>query len=456
MLDKSGKAFFMGVGGSGMSSLAHLLLDYGWEVWGQDKAQSEILNSLVSRGLKTCSNSREILGMDFQFAVYSSAINKSENSFYQFFANSGLPLWHRSELMHKLFSMKKSIAVAGSHGKTSTTAMIASILWKAGLDPAVMVGGEFSLLDGKGGYFGKGEWGVYESDESDGTFLNHSAEIQIVTNIDNDHLDFYKTEENLLSAFLKFLELGSSSKRILCLDDIGVAKVTNRLKDKSSIWAYSSVPYPEISNLALFSISGRMMNFSFQGKTYSFQSPFAGRHYLLNSLGAILSAHAAGVSMETCLEAIQSYRGVKRRLEFLGEVSGVKIYDDYGHHPREIRAVLDSLEQMKEGHSRIIVLFQPHRYTRTRDHYKEFAEVLLYSDICLLLPIYSAGEKPIDGIRTELIYENMGSHKEVEILSGEIETDIRVIKSLIRKGDLLLTIGAGNVRAWGEALSKSF
>jgi len=454
MLNPNSKAFFIGVGGSGMSALAHILIDYGAEVWGQDKAESESLNLLVKRGLKLSRDIKELERYNFDFVVYSSAINKVSNEYYRYFSSLNTCLVHRSELMHKIFSLKKSISVAGSHGKTSTTAMIGNILWEAKLDPTIMVGGEVNFLGGKGGYFGKGEWGVYESDESDGTFLNYGAEIQVVTNIDNDHLDFYKTEENLIQSFQNFLELNPKSKKILCLEDENLIYIANRLQDKSLILGYSSRPLSNISNLALFSIQENQMNFTFEGKKYSFQSPFCGSHYLLNSLAAILAAYCVGIPVEKSIEVIHNYKGVKRRLELLGEKNGIKVYDDYGHHPREIQAVLESLTLLKKNGSRTIIIFQPHRYTRTRDHYKEFSQVLLDSNICYLLPIYSAGESPISGISSELIYENMKSHPRVSLLSGNLQKDVLTIAENLLENDLVITIGAGNVRRWGEELLK--
>jgi UDP-N-acetylmuramate--alanine ligase len=456
MLKNKGRAFFIGVGGSGMSSLAHILLDYGWEVYGQDKNFSPALSLLESRGLKVIEKPDFLEQETFDFAIYSSAINKTQNPYYLFFSYKRIPLIHRSELMHQLFSLKKSIAVAGSHGKTTTTAMIATILLKAGYEPAIMVGGEFSDLDGKGGYFGKGDWGVYESDESDGTFLSHKADIQVITNIDNDHLDFYKTEDNLFSAFQKFLELKSDSKRIVSLDDIGVKKLLNKINETEHFISFSEDPHSKIKNHIQFKILGRTLFFQYNQKEYQFKSPFAGRHYLLNSLSAILAANQTGVEIDKCIEYIQTYRGVGRRLEYLGERDGIKVYDDYGHHPTELEAVLNSLKEMKEfPHTRIVVLFQPHRYTRTRDHYLEFARVLSQADLCYILPIYSAGEDPIIGIDSNLIISSMKDLNDFQLLSGEPAKDIALILPRLQKGDLLLTIGAGNVRDWGQFFIES-
>lgn len=450
------KFFFIGVGGSGMSSLAHILLDIGAEVWGTDQKESQIVLRLKDRGLIFETKLENLKNVSFDYVVYSSAVNKEENIYYKSFSSSRVVLLHRSELMHKIFSLKKSISVAGSHGKTTTTAMIASILLESGLDPAIMVGGDMPTLGDKGGYFGKGEWGVYESDESDGTFLNHKADIQVLTNIDNDHLDYYKTLNSLYESFEKFLSGNPNSKKVVLLDDPGVKKVIERIKDLKNFYCITSDSSLREKSFIHYFVENGKLFFTIENKSFQLQTPFAGRHYLTNALCASLACLGVGISIEKSLSILQNYKGVRRRLEYLGNYKTIKVYDDYGHHPTEIQAVISSLLSMKTHSSqRVFIIFQPHRYTRTKEHFREFARVLSEADFCTLLPIYSAGEKPIEGVSSSLIFENMKDKSKVQILSGNKEKDILEIKSLLKENDLVVCLGAGNVREWGEILIQS-
>ncbi|MCX7999757.1 MAG: Mur ligase family protein, partial [Leptospiraceae bacterium] len=346
--------------------------------------------------------------------------------------------------------------VAGSHGKTTTTAMIASILFYSGFDPAIMVGGDMVALGDKGGYFGKGEWGVYESDESDGTFLNHASEIQVLTNIDNDHLDYYKTIENLHDSFYKFLNLSATSKRIVFLDDDGIQSVVKKFPHLENFFCITSNPENKGKNYIQYFIENGKLFFTKDSQKFELVTPYQGKHYLTNALCATLACLEVGIPISKSLEILRTYKGVRRRLEYLGAWKNVKVYDDYGHHPTEIEAVLSSLNSMKTKTSqKVLVLFQPHRYTRTKEHYLDFAKVLSKSDFCCLLPIYSAGELPIEGVSSELIYKYLTNKEKSFLLSGEKEKDIPKLQSLLNQDDLLVCLGAGNVREWGELLIQS-
>lgn len=442
--------FFIGVGGSGMSSLAKILLEKGLAVFGQDKSESDTVLQLKAQGLHFIPDLKHLEKESIDFAVYSSAISKENNPFYKYCLSKNIPLFHRSEIMHKIFSECKSIAVAGSHGKTSTSAMVAEILYKNKKNPTIMIGGEVSYLKGSGGKFGNGEWGVYESDESDGTFLNHKAEVQIITNIDNDHLDFYKTTEKLSEAFQKFISLRDDSFAFTNVDDPGVSNMLQGVNNKKNIFGISSQNNKILENIIHYEIQKNTMHFSKNGKDYSFSTPFAGDHYLTNGLLAILATEIAGVKLEDSIAILQKYSGVKRRLEYLGEFNRIKVYDDYGHHPTEIQSVLSSMQKMKQGKESVAVVFQPHRYTRTKELYREFAHVLSNVDKLFLLPIYPAGEDPLPGISSDLIYRNLTNKQNTWYLTGSMQKDILVLKKEVEPGDLLVTIGAGSVRSWGE------
>ncbi len=373
-----------------MSPLAHIILDIGSPLFGQDKNAGVSFEYLTERGMKTVQTPDELEKIRPESAVYSSAISRNENLFFKKCEEMNIPLLHRSELLHRIFGSMKSVSVAGSHGKTTTTAMTAQIFSECGLDPAVMVGGETAILGKKGGQFGKGEIGVYESDESDGTFLNHSADVRIVTNVDNDHLDYYKELDNLYRSFGRHISGGGIGTAVLNLDDSGICS-SLKYSDKLKFLGFSA----EKKNDAVFyEIKDGKMYFHLRDTEYELEVPYPGDHYLKNGLSAALAASLCGIRIEKSVSILKNYRGVKRRLEYLGKTGNVPVYDDYGHHPTEIKSVISSSGQMKKEGGRTVVLFQPHRFTRTRELYREFAEVLQKADLLFLIPIYSAGEKP--------------------------------------------------------------
>lgn len=457
---KDKKPFFIGIGGSGMSSLAHILLDSKIEVKGYDKANTDTLRKLEMRGAKITHDPESVSLDSIDYVVFSSAV-KETHPIFKKALDEHKTLVHRSELLHELFSRKFSIAVAGSHGKTTTTAMTGQILLEGTQRPAIMLGGEVGFLNDRGGKWDNGKWGVYESDESDGTFLNHKADIKIVTNIDNDHLDHYKTVENLHEAFAKFIHNKKSSTAIVYIGDAGVEAAIDLLEDQKNIIGYVetsratslAAKFPEIK-IEPFEIFDNELSFYRNGTLRRIKLPFAGDHYLKNAFASLLAAEIVGLEIDRILETLSQYNGVKRRLEHLGTINNIHVYDDYGHHPTEILAVIQSIKRMRPVGAKCCIIFQPHRYTRTRDHYMDFAKALDDSDILFLLPIYSAGETPIEGIATELIYDNLTIKDRTILLKGDIERDIPIIKKYILTGDYLVSLGAGNVRDWAEKFLK--
>ncbi|MCG6192498.1 UDP-N-acetylmuramate--L-alanine ligase [Leptospira sp. FAT2] len=485
------RPFFLGIGGSGMSSLAFLLLSKGLKVAGYDGKHSATVEKLVEAGATVLHKSDTLAVSDYDLAVYSSAIRLDSHPLVKKFREQGIALAHRSEVLHRVMSEKKQISVAGSHGKTTTTAMTAFLMERCGMSPSVMVGGEVAFLNGKGGAWGKGEWGVFESDESDGTFNNHSAEIRILTNVDEDHLDYYQTRENLLTAFARYMER-ASRRLILNLDDVGIRDALTLVGDHSKILGFAKVngvfesslqnakgdfvrdssqkaenggsrtneargaernflSNYDSSRIAYYTIDSGILSFRFQEKEYSFSLKYPGEHYLKNALAAILTCYEIGASLSELVAKIREYSGVSRRLEYMGSKNGIEVYDDYGHHPTEIKAVIQSMEGLKKD-GRAVILFQPHRFTRTQNLYKEFAESLDTGETVYLLPIYSAGEDPIDGVTTELIADAMKVAP--KILSKEIGEGVALLKNSLKPGDKFVTLGAGNVRDWGIAFLK--
>jgi UDP-N-acetylmuramate--alanine ligase len=436
-----------------MSSLSHILIDYGLKVYGVDKSIGASILSLQNKGFNFIEKPENLEYIEF--AIYSTAINKQNNEFYLYFLKNNIPLYHRSEVLHSIFSLNKSISVAGSHGKTSTTTMLSQVLIESYLNPSIMIGGETSLLNGCGGRYGNGEWGVYESDESDGTFINHHANIKIVTNIDNDHLDFYKEENLLKKAFENYIFGNNDSKVIACLDDKGIHELIklkyNRINTSNFIF-YSDEINKEIPVLH-YKIYNNHLYFTYNSIEYHLSLPIHGDHFLKNAMAVILASLELGISPEKSIQILKNFSGVKRRMEKKGSLGNIEFFDDYGHHPTEIDAVCKAINNIKKTNSRTVVLFQPHRYTRTRDHYKEFGKSLSQCDFIFLLPIYSSGEEPIENISSELIKSSINCPS--ILLGGELEEDCKILKTFLKEGDIFLTLGAGNVYEWGEFLLKT-
>ncbi|TGL61459.1 UDP-N-acetylmuramate--L-alanine ligase [Leptospira sarikeiensis] len=452
------KPFFLGIGGSGMSSLAHILADAGLDVCGYDGKRSQVTENLEKKGVKIFSSLSD-LGeeVNYDAAIYSSAIRLDSHPIASFFKKKGIRFYHRSEVLHSCFEHLICVGVAGSHGKTTTTAMTGHILNELGFSPSVMVGGDVSFLNGVGGRYSSGKIGVFESDESDGTFLNHKAGIRILTNIDEDHLDFYHTREKLLEAFAKYISFGTEAV-ILDLDDPGIRDCLELVPDKTRILGFSSdvdagTKFPDLKSLVHYKIENKKLIFRLDGKELEITSRFPGRHYLTNSLAALIASFILGADPSKAAIAVSGYAGVKRRLEYIGTKDGIDIYDDYGHHPTEVQAVLSSIRELSGGRGKPVILFQPHRYTRTKNLYKDFAKSLDQVDTVLLLPIYPAGEDPIEGVSSDLIANEM--QIKPKILSGNLSIDLSLLKDILRPGDVFVSLGAGNVRDWGLEFLKT-
>lgn len=468
-----GPILFLGVGGSGMSSLAHMSIDLKIPVIGYDKKSSEATNFLKERGITLYHSIEEIPLEGIQMVVYSSAINDKHKDVFGRIKDLGIPLKHRSEFMHLLVSNQKSISVAGSHGKTSTTTMVSQILTEMGFDPTIMIGGDTSLLDKRGGKIGSGSFAVYESDESDGTFLKHKANYRLLTNIDNDHLDYYKTRNNLEDAFFEYMGFHSPGETVLFVGDEGIQSVlqskykefsfhkdfhlnllvTEEILQTEWFITLQNKWETQITTI-LYKIRNDILEFTIDGKTYPLQLPYPGVHYLTNGLVAVICAYRLGIPPEEATKILSRYIGVKRRQEILGTWQGTTVIDDYGHHPTEIKMVIQSLKQKNKGKGNLHVIFQPHRYTRTQLLLEDLAKSLLDADSLYLLPIYSAGETPIPGISSTSFLPILNANV-TTLLDGNLNSNLETIKPHLRPGDILLCLGAGNVRDWGVELVKS-
>ncbi len=426
-------AHFLGIGGIGMSALAHILLEKGVTVSGSDLKNISHLEKLGVARTDTLPQEGPI--------VYSTAIKEDHPQFVEA-KKAGLPLLHRSELLAKLLEEKKGLLVAGTHGKTSTSALLSWILYHAGLNPSYAVGGILKNLDKNGGY-GEGNYFALEADESDGSFLRYDGEGAIITNIEKEHLDYWKTEKDLVEGFKKMAARIQNKKLLFwCADDPLLSQLN-----------LPGTSYGRKGELKLLSCEqkGAQTTFSarFEGKTYTVTLPLMGEMLALNALAVLGMALKLGISEDKIQAAFASYQGVKRRQEKIGEINRIAIYDDYAHHPTEIFHTLKSLKK-GFGTRRLIALFQPHRYSRTRDLLSEFKTAFEKTDATIITTLYAAGEVPLPGISGKRLA------KEVDhALYISQEKLLSYLPKMLIPGDVLVTLGAGDITALGPKLLEA-
>ncbi len=434
---------FIGIGGSGMSGIAEILLNMGFKISGSDITESETVKRLKKLGAEiSIGHSPENI-KNPDVVVYSSAV-KMDNPEIKRAKELKIPVISRAEMLAELMRLKRGIAVAGTHGKTTTSSLIGNIFYTAGLKPTTIIGGKVFNF-GTNAVLGKGEYLICEADESDGSFLKLSPEIVIVTNIDDDHLDHYKTIKNLKNAFIEFIEkIPFYGFAVLCYDnpllkqiipDINKRVITYGANQKAK-WFFSNVE-PQ-NGFTEFKVWHKEEYIS------TFKIPLKGIHNVYNSLAAIITALECGISVKKIKKGLAGFSGVERRLELKGDINGIKVYDDYGHHPTEIKATLSSINK---GRGRLFVIFQPHRYTRTKILYKKFGPVFVNADFVYITEIYPASEKPIKGVTGRLIYNSVkkSGKKNVFFFKNKIEAAEDVIKK-VNSGDIILTLGAGDIK----------
>ncbi|HEX4923398.1 MAG TPA: UDP-N-acetylmuramate--L-alanine ligase [Bdellovibrionales bacterium] len=430
------KVHFIGIGGIGMSGLAELLHNMGAKVSGSDLADNANVQRLKQLGVKTFIGHERANVIDADVVVYSSAVN-FENPEIVEAKSRRIPIIPRAEVLAEIMRIKRGIAVGGTHGKTTTTSMIATIMIQGNFDPTVVVGGRLDLIKSNS-FLGQGDWLVAEADESDGSFLKLSPEISIVTNIDNDHMEFFKSDENLDRAFLDFAaRIPFYGVAIACGDDQRIRRV---FKDfNKNIYFYG---FNEGNDFRLAGEKGRYKVYKDKREIGSFALSLPGRHNALNAVASIIAGLEVGIPFETCAEALNSFLGVDRRFQLKGEAKGVRVYDDYGHHPTEVRAVLSAFRE-KFPERRLVALFQPHRYTRTQTCWTEFCESFNLADQVYVMDIYSAGEKPVANVTAERLAAEMKGTKATYVGDGAraVQTAVQNLK----EGDIFVTLGAGDV-----------
>lgn len=452
MYKKTKHIHFVGIGGIGMSGIAELLLNLGYRVSGSDMQTSEITRRLEQLGAKINQghSGQWINGADV--VVTSSAIRPG-NPEVLAAVDSHIPVIPRAEMLAELMRLKKyGIAVAGSHGKTSTTSLVSWVLHRAGLDPTVVIGGKVNSLGGNA-KLGEGEFLVAEADESDGSFLKLAPAIEVVTNIDLEHLDYYRDLDHIKEVFVQFMDrIPFYGAVVLCLDDPNIAALLPQIQKR--MITYGLTEQAEIHATDIVS-RGRGNEFSVLRNHENLGRvtlSIPGRHTIYNSLAAIGVGLELEIDFQVIAGALASFEGVQRRLDVKGEAEGVLIVDDYGHHPTEIRATLDAI---REGwpDRRLVVAFQPHRYSRTKALFDEFKTAFHRADILIVTDIYAASETPLEGVTSEVFVEAVKKHGQREVYYiPEVNKLPEELRHLVHAGDLVLTLGAGNIVRAGETL----
>jgi len=451
MFFKHQRFHFTGIGGIGMSGIAEVLLNLGYTISGSDLRLGPITGRLAEMGARISEGHHAENVAGAQALVASSAV-RADNPEVVEARRLGIPVIPRGELLAELMRLKFGVAVAGSHGKTTTTSMIAALLSHAGLDPTVVVGGRIGAMGGSNARVGRSDFLVVESDESDGSFLKLAPIVAVVTNIDREHLDHYASIEEIRAAFCDFAnKVPFYGAAILCLDDENVRRILPALNRRIVTYGASAQADLQVSGCS----SGHFasdFSLRFRGQDLGrFHLNVPGFHNVLNSAAAVAVALELEVEPETARQALAAYAGVDRRFQVRGVARGVTVVDDYGHHPTEIRATLAAARECR--FRRIHVLFQPHRYTRTHALMDDFAQAFHQADSVLVLDIYAASEPPIEGVTGAALTERIRSfgHRSVEFV-GTIERGVEAVVRAAEDGDLVLTQGAGTVSQAGERI----
>jgi len=440
---------FVGIGGIGMSGIAEVLLNLGYQISGSDLKLSPITERLTALGANIHEGHAAANVEGAKAIVVTSAVD-AENVEVLEARRLQIPIIPRGDLLAELMRLKYGIAIAGSHGKTTTTSMTATVLNLAGLDPTVVVGGKAASMGGANARVGASDFLVVESDESDGSFLKLSPIIAVVTNIDREHLDHYPTIVEIRNAFLEFIQkVPFYGVAILCLDDENIQQLLPSVNRRSITYGLSNQAALNIASANCGHFESRFSVRSHGRDLGEFHLRVPGIHNVLNATAAIAVGLELEVPLETIRSAVAAYTGVDRRFQIRGEARGVTVIDDYGHHPTEVRATLAAARLCNFG--RILAVFQPHRYTRTQHLMDEFAKSFHQADLVFVLDIYAASEAPIEGITARTLADRIRDcgHRSVEY-TGTIERTADVVAQQTRDRDLVLTLGAGNVWQVGD------
>ena len=440
------KIFFIGIGGSGMSGLAEVLFNLGYEVSGSDIKESEVTERLEVLGINL-SIGHKVTNLDDVDMVIKSTAIEGTNVELTHARKLGLPILERAELLSSLMNMKRGVAIAGTHGKTTTTSILASIMTEAMLDPTFINGGIINSF-ASNAKLGTGDYMLAEADESDKSFLMLQPSLEIITNIDADHLVNYKNNmNNLEEAFIKFVKkLPFNGLLVACGDDPIIKKLVGSFSRKTILYGFEDHNDYIISNYKTESFTSEFTLSYDKDSVSRLKLNLPGKHNVLNATAASVLAIEEGVSLINIKSALEKFSGIRRRMEFLGNLGDTVVIDDYGHHPTEIRNTILTLRESFPG-SEITMVFQPHRFSRTKDLYEEFVEVLQLVEGLILLEIYSAGEKPIDGISSSALLESL-KDKGLKnlLLANSTKQALELINSsFFKKKEVLLIQGAGSI-----------
>jgi UDP-N-acetylmuramate--alanine ligase len=449
------KIHFVGIGGIGMSGIAEILLDQGFKVSGSDRALGEVTDRLQTLGAAIYEGHKaDNVAPDVDTLVYSSAVG-SDNAEIAEAQRRKIPIVRRAEMLAEVMRLKYGIGIAGTHGKTTTTSMISLVLIEGSFDPTVIVGGKLSGLGGTNARLGKGDFIVVEADEFDRSFLSITPTIAVLTSLETDHLDCYRDLEDLKNAFLQFAQkVPFYGFIILCLDEPALQDIMSQLGTKK-LFTYGLTPQSDIQavdirykeNTSTFTVVKGSKDLG----QIVLQIP--GKHNVQNALAAISVGLELGIPFEKVKSGIEKFSGVYRRWEKKGEVAGITVYDDYAHHPTECKATLAGV---KAGwRRRVVCVFQPHLYSRTRDFYEDFGKAFLLADVLVVTDVYPAREEPIQGVTGELITNaaKQFGHKNVHYVQDKKKLP-DFLKKISRAGDIVITMGAGDIWKYGEEFLK--
>jgi UDP-N-acetylmuramate--alanine ligase len=445
---------FVGIGGVGMSGIAEILLTLGHQVSGSDITTSATTRRLAERGARiTLGHAAEAVDAATDVVVISSAVRYANPEVMRA-RELKIPVIPRAEMLAELMRLKWGIAVAGTHGKTTTTSLIAAILRRAGLDPTVVIGGRVHSM-GTNAEVGQGELMVTEADESDGTFLLLSPAIAVITNIDPEHLDFYGDMDRVKSAYLEFANrVPFYGAAVVCLDHVTVRALVPQMRKRVITYGTTAEADFVACNVAVTGMSTRFDVVAHGQELGELTVRLPGRHHALNALAATAVARQLDVPLSAIRDALAEFGGIHRRFEVCGEAGGVLVISDYGHHPEEIRATITAA---REGFGRrVVVVFQPHRYSRTRDLFGDFLDAFDAADELILTEIYGAGEVPIDGVTGDVLYWALRRRGHIEAsFVPDRELVVAEVQSRARAGDLVLVLGAGDIHEIGEQLVRA-
>jgi UDP-N-acetylmuramate--alanine ligase len=454
-----GTIHFVGIGGIGMSGIAEVMHNLGYSVQGSDIAEGYVVEGLRARGIKVLiGHAAENLG-DAAVVVTSTAV-KRDNPEVAAALENRVPVVRRAEMLAELMRLKSTVAVAGTHGKTTTTSMIAALLDAGGIDPTVINGGIINSY-GSNARLGASEWMVVEADESDGSFLRLDGTIAVVTNIDPEHLDHYGSFDAVKEAFVEFIEnVPFYGAAVLCIDHPEVQAVIPKIRDRRVItYGFSAQADVRGENVTpvpggnTFTAVLRARDGTFR-RIENIHMPMPGRHNVQNALAAVAVAVEMGCS-DACIQTgFAKFTGVKRRFTKVGEVAGASVIDDYGHHPVEIRAVLAAAREGVKG--RVIAVVQPHRYTRLRDHLADFQSAFNDADMVFAAPVYAAGEAPIEGVNSDVLVSGMKErgHRSAQTIAGA-DALADALAVIIAPGDMVVCLGAGDITKWAAGLAAA-